>query len=229
MEFLAEDIGALWLTIRLAATVTILLLLVGTPVAWWLSQTRSRFKAPIAALLALPLILPPTVIGFYLLIAFAPQGIIGRATAALGLGSLAFTFWGLVVASCLYSVPFVVQPLQNAFEAIGKRPLEMASTLGASPFDRFFSVVMPLAKPGFITASVLGFAHTVGEFGVVLMIGGNIPDETQVVSVKIYEHVEALEYAQAHYLSAIMIGFSFVALWALYRVQGRRARLGLKL
>lgn len=229
MGFLAEDMAAIWLTARLATTVTTLLLLVCTPLAWWLSQTRSRFKAPIGALLALPLILPPTVIGFYLLIAFAPNGIIGSATTWLGIGSLAFTFWGLVVASCIYSIPFVVQPLQNAFEAIGKRPLEMASSLGASPIDRFFSVAMPLARPGFLTAAILGFAHTVGEFGVVLMIGGNIPNETQVVSVKIYEHVEALEYAQAHYLSAAMIGFSFLVLLGLYVAKNRNTRLGLNL
>lgn len=228
MELSASDLAAIWLTMRLAFTVTVLLLLIGTPVAWWLSQTRSWLKAPIGALLSLPLILPPTVIGFYLLIAFAPHGMIGKFTASIGLGSLAFTFWGLVVASMIYSMPFVIQPLQNAFEAIGKKPLEAAATLNASPLDRFLSVAVPLAKPGFITAAILGFAHTVGEFGVVLMIGGNIPQETQVISVKIYEHVEALEYAQAHYLSVLMIVFSFVVLLGLYMLQNRKSNLGMR-
>ena len=228
MEISQADVAAIWLTIRLAGTVTLLLLLIGTPIAWWLSQTRSWLKAPIGALLALPLILPPTVIGFYLLIAMAPNGFLGQLTHNLGMGSLAFTFWGLVIASMFYSLPFVVQPLQNAFEAIGKRPLEVAATLHASPMDRFFSVVMPLAKSGFISATILGFAHTVGEFGVVLMIGGNIPDKTQVISVKIYEHVELFEYAQAHYLSALMIGFSFVVLLGLYMLRGQKTNMGMR-
>lgn len=228
MEISAEDMAAIGLTIRLASTVTILLLLVGTPIAWWLSQTKSWLKAPVGALVALPLILPPTVIGFYLLIFMAPSGGLGQFTNMLGLGNLAFSFWGLVIGSMIYSLPFVVQPLHNAFEAIGKRPLEVAATLGASPIDRFLSVVMPLARPGFISAAVLGFAHTVGEFGVVLMIGGNIPHETQVVSVRIYEHVEALEYTQAHSLSALMIIFAFVALVALYLLQNRKSNLGLR-
>jgi molybdate transport system permease protein len=209
-------LSAIWLTLRLATVTTLLLFLVGTPIAWWLARTRSWFKAPVGALVALPLVLPPTVIGFYLLVVMGPQGAIGQLTQALGLGVLPFTFWGLVVGSVLYSMPFVVQPLQNAFDAIGERPLEVAATLRAGPLDTFFSVVLPLARPGFITAGILGFAHTVGEFGVVLMIGGNIPDKTRVVSVQIYDHVEALEYAQAHWLSAGMLAFSFVVLLLLY-------------
>jgi molybdate transport system permease protein len=221
----SADWVALWLTLRLAATVTLILLCIGTPIAWWLARTRSWLKAPIGAIVALPLVLPPTVIGFYLLLALAPTGPIGELTVALGMGTLAFTFWGLVIASVFYSMPFVIQPLQNAMEAVGERPLEIAATLGAGPFDRFFSVVVPLARPGFITASVLGFAHTVGEFGVVLMIGGNIPDATRVVSVQIYDHVEALEYGQAHTLSAIMLIFSFLVLLVMYATQRRRRGL----
>jgi len=210
------DVGAIWLTIKLATVVTLLLLLFGTPLAWWLAQTRSRFKSVAVAVVALPLVLPPSVLGFYLLVTMGPHGPIGQLTQSLGLGVLPFTFAGLVVGSVLYSLPFVVQPLQNAFEAIGQRPLEVAATLRASPVDTFFSVVVPLAKPGFLTAATLGFAHTVGEFGVVLMMGGNIPDKTRVVSVQIYDHVEALEYAQAHWLSGGMLLFSFVALLLLY-------------
>ncbi len=215
-------ISAIWLTLRLAMVTTLLLFLIGTPIAWWLARTRSWFKAPVGAMVALPLVLPPTVIGFYLLVVMGPQGPVGQLTQALGLGLLPFTFWGLVVGSVLYSMPFVVQPLQNAFEAIGERPLEVASTLRAGPWDSFFSVVLPLARPGFITAGILGFAHTVGEFGVVLMIGGNIPDKTRVVSVQIYDHVEALEYAQAHWLSAGMLVFSFAVLLALYAFNPNR-------
>lgn len=211
-----SDFAALWLTVRLAATATLLLLLVGTPLAWWLARTRSWWKGPVGAVVALPIVLPPTVIGFYLLVAMGPEGPVGRLTQSLGIGLLPFTFAGLVVASVIYSLPFVVQPLQNAFEAIGERPLEAAATLRASPIDTFFTVAVPLARPGFLTATILGFAHTVGEFGVVLMIGGNIPEQTRVVSVQIYDHVEALEYAQAHWLSAVMLLFSFVVLLALY-------------
>ncbi len=211
-----ETLSAVWLTLRLASVTTILLFLVGTPIAWWLARTRSWLKAPVGALVALPLVLPPTVIGFYLLVVMGPQGPVGQLTQALGLGVLPFTFWGLVVGSVIYSMPFVVQPLHNAFEAIGERPLEVAATLRAGSLDTFFSVVLPLARPGFITAGILGFAHTVGEFGVVLMIGGNIPDKTRVVSVQIYDHVEALEYAQAHWLSVGMLAFSFVVLLLLY-------------
>lgn len=217
------DVSTLWLTLKLASTTTLLLLLVGTPLAWWLANSRSWLKAPIGAIVALPLVLPPTVIGFYLLIAMGPQGPIGEFTQAIGLGTLPFTFWGLVLASMLYSLPFVVQPIQNAIEAVGRKPIEIASTLGASPLDTFFSVTLPMAKPGFITASILGFAHTVGEFGVILMIGGNIPDETRVVSVQIYEYVEALEYDKAHILSGIMVGFSFLVLLGLNLVQKQSA------
>ncbi len=216
MGFSDADLGAIGLTLRLASLVTALLLLIGTPIAWWLARTRSWLKGPIGALVALPLVLPPTVLGFYLLLAMGPNGAVGQFTQALGLGRLPFTFWGLVVGSVFYSMPFVVQPIQNAFEAIGERPLEAAATLRASPWDTFFSVALPLARPGFVTAGILGFAHTVGEFGVVLMIGGNIPDQTRVVSVQIYNHVEALEYGQAHWLSASMVLFCFVVLLALY-------------
>lgn len=219
MTLSPEDFSAIWLTIKLATTVTLLLLIFGTPIAWWLARTHSVFKVPVGAVVALPLVLPPTVIGFYLLIAMGPQGAIGEFTQALGLGTLPFTFAGLVIASMIYSLPFVVQPMQNAFEAIGERPLEAAATLGAGSIDRFFTVALPLAKPGVITASILGFAHTVGEFGVVLMIGGNIPKETQVVSIQLYEHVEALQYGQAHGLSLALVAFSFVILLALYASQ----------
>ncbi len=211
-----DDWGAIWLTLKLATVVTLLLLLLGTPLAWWLSQTRSRLKPAVGALVALPLVLPPTVLGFYLLVTMGPNGPVGQLTEALGIGLLPFTFPGLVIGSLFYSLPFVVQPLQNAFEAIGARPLEVAATLRASRLDTFFSVVLPLAKPGFITAATLGFAHTIGEFGVVLMIGGNIPQQTRVVSVQIYGHVEALEYAQAHWLAGGMLLLSFVALILLY-------------
>ncbi|MDF3035276.1 MAG: modB [Paucimonas sp.] len=212
----AEDWGAILLTIKLATVVTILLLLIGTPLAWWLARTRSRLKAAVGAVVALPLVLPPTVLGFYLLVSMGPEGPIGRLTSLLGIGILPFSFAGLVIASVFYSLPFAVQPLQNAFEAIGNRPLEAAATLRASPLDAFFSVAVPLARPGFMTAAILGFAHTVGEFGVVLMIGGNIPDKTRVISVQIYDHVEALEYAKAHWLAGGMLVFSFVVLFTLY-------------
>lgn len=221
------DMATIWLTLRLASTVTILLLILATPLAWWLARTNSWFKGPLSAIVALPLVLPPTVLGFYLLLAMGPNGAIGQFTQALGLGTLPFTFWGLVVASMVYSMPFVVQPIQNAIEAIGNRPLEAAATLGAGPIDRFFTVVLPLAKPGFITATILGFAHTVGEFGIVLMIGGSIPGETRVVSVQIYDHVEALEYAQAHALSGVMIVFSFLVLLMLYTFQRKRKAVGM--
>lgn len=212
----SEDWQAIFLTFRLATVVTLILLVIATPVAWWLTTTRSKLKPVIGAIVALPLVLPPTVIGFYLLIAMGPNGPVGEFTQSLGIGTLPFTFTGLVVASIIYSFPFVVQPIQNSLEALGKRPLEVAATLRASRFDTFFTVVLPLAKPGFITAMILGFAHTVGEFGVILMIGGNIPGETQVISVLIYEHVESLQYAQAHSLSAAMIIFSFIVLLLLY-------------
>ena len=219
MNIDSADLAAIGLTLRLAGVTTLLLLLIGTPLAWWLARTRSRLKAAVGAVVALPIVLPPTVLGFYLLVAMGPQGAVGQLTQALGLGLLPFTFAGLVVASVLYSMPFVVQPLQQAFEAIDEATLDAAATLRAGPLDRFFSVAVPLARPGFLTAAVLGFAHTVGEFGVVLMIGGNIPGQTRVISVQIYDHVEALEYASAHALSAVMLVFSFVVLLALYTLR----------
>ena len=210
------DISALTLTFKTAVLATFLMLLLGTPLAWWLSRGQGKLKSFISALVALPLVLPPTVLGFYLLILLGKNGIIGQFTTQLGMGTLPFTFAGLVVASVLYSMPFVVQPLQSAFAVIPKQTLEAAATLGATPIDAFFSVALPLARSGFLTAGVLGFTHTVGEFGVVLMVGGNIPDKTRVVSVQIYNHVEALEYSQAHSLAAILLVFSFSALWVLY-------------
>lgn len=221
MPFGPDDWNAVLLTLKLAGTTTLLLLLFGTPIAWWLARARSWLKGPVGAAVALPLVLPPTVLGFYLLVTLGPNGPVGQLTQSLGLGLLPFTFPGLVIASVLYSMPFVVQPLQQAFEALGERPLEVAATLRASPWDTFFSVVLPLARPGFVTATILGFAHTVGEFGVVLMIGGNIPEKTRVVSVQIYDHVEALEYTQAHWLAGGMLVFSFLVLLALY---GSKAR-----
>ncbi|MEX5505772.1 molybdate ABC transporter permease subunit [Pseudomonas putida] len=220
----ASDLGAIWLTIKLASLTTLILLVIGTPIAWWLARTRSWLRGPVGAVVALPLVLPPTVIGFYLLIALGPHGWLGQVTQALGLGSVVFSFTGLVIGSTVYSMPFVVQPLQNAFGAIGQRPLEVAATLRASPWDTFVHVVLPLARPGFVTASILGFAHTVGEFGVVLMIGGNIPDKTRVVSVQIFDHVEAMEYTQAHWLAGAMLVFSFLVLLVLYA--GRRGKAG---
>lgn len=210
-----SDVQSLWLTVRLAAIVTALLLLVGTPIAWWLARAKTWWKGPIGAIVALPLVLPPSVLGFYLLLLMGPHGPVGQLTQALGIGLLPFTFWGLVVASVLYSLPFMVQPLQAAFEALGDRPLEVAATLRASPLDAFFTVAVPLAAPGFLTASILTFAHTVGEFGIVLMMGGNLPGITRVASVQIYDHVEALEYTQAHRLAAVMLIFSFLVLLAL--------------
>ncbi|MFH1494148.1 MAG: molybdate ABC transporter permease subunit [Pseudomonadota bacterium] len=209
------DPAPIWLTLKLASVTTLVLLLIGTPLAWWLARTASWLKGPVSAVVALPLVLPPTVIGFYLLVALGPQGPLGQLTQMLGWGTLPFTFAGLVVGSVVYSLPFVVQPLQNTFETISERTLEAAATLRASPLDRFFSVVLPLAKPGFLTATVLGFAHTVGEFGVVLMIGGNIPGATRVLSVAIYDHVEAMEYGQAHWLAGGLLLFSFLVLLSL--------------
>ncbi len=226
MALTPDDWSAIRLTLKLASLVTLLLLIVGTPIAWWLARTRSPLRNVIGAVVALPIVLPPTVLGFYLLIVMGPQGPVGQLTEALGLGRLPFTFAGLVVASVFYSLPFVVQPIQNAFMAMGERPLEVAATLRASPWEGFFHVALPLARPGFITAAVLGFAHTVGEFGVVLMIGGNIPGKTQVLSVQIYNHVEALEYGQAHGLAAGLVVFSFVVLLALYTLGGARNTLG---
>ncbi len=220
-----EALQALWLTVKLSTVVTLILLLVGTPIAWWLARTRSAWKAPIAALVALPLVLPPTVLGFYLLLAMGPNGFAGQLTEALGLGLLPFSFGGLVVASVFYSLPFMVQPLQNAFESIGPRPLEGAATLRASPLDAFFTVALPMALPGFLTASVMSFAHTVGEFGVVLMIGGNIAGQTRVASVQIYDYVEAMQYGHAHSVAAILVVFSFLVLLTLH-LSRPRARSG---
>ncbi len=218
----ADDLQAIWVTIRLASTVTILLLILGTPIAYWLARTDSKMRAPVSAIVAMPLVLPPTVIGFYMLVLLGPNGPAGKALEFLGIGSLVFTFWGLVIASLFYALPFVVQPIQNAVGSIDERHFDAATTLHASPWDRFWSVVFPMARPGFLTAAVLGFAHTVGEFGVVLMIGGNIPGKTKVVSVAIYDHVDALNYAQAHRLSLILLGFAFVILLALYMLRGRK-------
>ncbi|SFE37791.1 molybdate ABC transporter permease subunit [Paracidovorax wautersii] len=222
MPLTAEDFAAIGLTLRLAGLATAILLVLCTPLAWWLAHTRSRWRRPVAAVVALPLVLPPTVLGFYLLMLMGPQGAVGAFTQWLGLGTLPFTFWGLLVGSVAYSLPFAVQPLQRAFESLGARPLEVAATLGAGPIDRFFSVVLPLARPGFITAGILSFAHTVGEFGVVLMLGGNIPGVTRVVSVQIYDHVEALQYTQAHWLAGGMVAFSFIVLLALQWWQPER-------
>ncbi len=223
MPFSAEDLAAVWLTLKLASLTTILLLLLATPLAWWLARTSSRWRAPVGAVVALPLVLPPTVLGFYLLVSLGPNGFGGQVTQALGLGLLPFSFGGLLLGSVIYSLPFAVQPLQHAFAAIGNRPMEVAATLRARPMDAFFSVALPLARPGFITAAILSFAHTVGEFGVVLMIGGNIPNETRVVSTQIYGHVEAMEYAQAHWLAGGMVLFSFTVLLGLAMLNRRNA------
>ena len=214
----SADFATLLLTFKVASLATVLMLLFGTPLAWWLARTHSKWRGIINTFVALPLVLPPTVLGFYLLVLLGKNGLIGELTTWLGMGTLPFTFAGLVVASVLYSLPFVVQPLQTAFLSIGQQPLEAAATLRASPIDTFFSVVLPLSKSGFLTATILGFAHTVGEFGVVLMVGGNIPDKTRVVSVQIYNHVEALEYTQAHWLAGGLLGFSFTVLFILYSV-----------
>lgn len=217
----AADLEAIWLTLKLATVSTLLLLLIATPLAWWLAFSHRWYKGMVAAVVALPLVLPPTVLGFYLLVVMGPQGWLGAATQAMGLGLLSFSFSGLVIGSILFSLPFAVQPLQNAFEAIGQRPLEVAATLRASAWDRFCSIALPMARPGFLTAAILVFAHTVGEFGVILMLGGNIPGETRVLSIAIYNHVEAMEYAAAHWLSAGMLLFSFMVLLALYLAGSR--------
>ncbi len=225
MPLSPDDLGAIWLTLRLASVTTVLLLLLATPLAWWLAHTASRWRGPVGAVVALPLVLPPTVLGFYLLVSLGPQGPVGQLTQALGLGLLPFTFAGLVLASMVYSLPFAVQPLQHAFESMGTRPMEVAATLRASPLDAFFTVAVPLARPGFVTAAVMCFAHTVGEFGVVLMMGGNIPEQTRVVSIQIYAHVEALQYTQAHWLSAGMVVFSFVVLLGVGWLNPRGSRV----
>jgi molybdate transport system permease protein len=224
------DLAELWspvrLTLALATITTLILLVAGTPIAWWLARSKSRWKEAVAAVVALPLVLPPTVLGFYLLIAMGPDGPGGWIGSIFGLRTLAFTFAGLVVGSVIYSMPFVVQPIRNAFEAFGNRPLEVASTLRASPRDAFWSVAVPLARPGFMTGAVLGFAHTVGEFGVVLMIGGNIPDRTKVLSIAIYDYVQSLQWAQAHILAAGMLVFSFAVILSMMVLEKRIARPG---
>jgi len=220
----SADISALKVTLLLAGTTTVILLLVGIPLAWWLARTRCRLRLLLEAVIALPLVLPPTVLGFYLLLMLGPDGPLGALSEKLGFGPLAFTFTGLVIGSCIYSLPFAVQPMRDAFAAMGDRPLEAAATLRAGPLDRFLTVTLPLAAPGILTATVLTFAHTLGEFGVVLMIGGNIPGRTQVLSIAIYDHVEALEYANAHILSAGLLAFSFLLLLLTYGL-GRRMRM----
>jgi len=215
------DLGPLWLTMRLAAVTTVILLVIGTPVAWWLAFTRSRAKPVVEAVTALPLVLPPTVLGFYLLVLLSPASTLGGLWLSATGTTLTFSFTGLIVASALYSLPFMVQPLQGAFEGVGRAPLEAAASLRASPRDAFFSVAVPMALRGYLTATVLTFAHTIGEFGVVLMVGGNIPDRTRVVSIQIYEHVETIDYAAAHTLSAILLVFSFSVLLAVYTVNRR--------
>ena len=216
-----DDLLAIWLTLKLAGVTTILLLLIATPLAWWLAMSRKWYKGIVSSLVALPLVLPPSVLGFYLLLLMGPHGVVGALTRALHLGNLPFTFAGLVIGSVIFSMPFAVQPIQNAFEALGRRPLEVAATLRASRLDCFLSVALPLARPGFLTAIILAFAHTVGEFGVVLMLGGNIPGETRVLSVAIYNHVEAIEYGAAHWLAGGMVLFSFIVLLMLYSVSGK--------
>jgi molybdate transport system permease protein len=226
MVLSSDDLSAVWLTLQLASLTTVLLLVLATPMAWWLARTTSPWRTPISAIVALPLVLPPTVLGFYLLVALGPNGPGGQLTQWLGWGSLPFTFGGLLLGSLIYSLPFAVQPLQYAFENMGTRPMEVAATLRARPIDAFFSVALPLARPGFVTAAILTFAHTVGEFGVVMMLGGNIPGQTRVVSTQIYGHVEAMEYAQAHWLAGGMLVFSFVVLLAAGRLQRRNMRIG---
>lgn len=220
-----EALQAIWVTLQLASLTTLLLLLIATPLAWWLAHTRSAWRAWVGALVALPLVLPPTVLGFYLLVAMGPQGPLGQLTLALGLGTLSFTFAGLLLGSLIFSLPFAVQPLQHAFQALGRRPMEVAATLRASPLDAFFSVAVPMTRAGFITAAILTFAHTVGEFGMVLMIGGNIPGKTQVVSTQIYGYVEAMQYTQAHWLAGSMVLFSFAVLLGLGLLNRRNLRV----
>ena len=225
MPFSPEALQTIWLTLQLASLTTLILLIIATPLAWWLAHTRSGWRTPLAALAALPLVLPPTVLGFYLLVALGPNGPLGQLTLALGLGTLSFTFSGLLLGSRVFSLPFAVQPLQHAFAALGSRPMEVAATLRAKPLDAFFSVAVPMARSGFVTAAILTFAHTVGEFGMVLMIGGNIPGKTQVVSTQIYGYVEAMEYTQAHWLAGSMVLFSFIVLIGLGLLNRRSGRV----
>ena len=210
------ETGPIFITLQMAAVTTVILLILGTPLAWWLARTRRRWRGMVEAVVALPLVLPPTVLGFYLLVMLGPQGPVGALWEGMGGDRLTFTFTGLVIGSVLYSLPFAVQPLMHAFEQLPRRPLEAAETLGAGPLDRFFSVILPLSRRGYLVATTLAFAHTVGEFGVVLMIGGNIPGETRVLSIAIYDHVEVLDYASAHVLSAGLLAFSFLVLLAVY-------------
>lgn len=221
MDFSTFDARPVFLTLKLAALTVTVLLFLGTPIAWWLAHTRSRIRVFVEAVVALPLVLPPTVLGFYLLVAFGPRGIVGEPVAAVTGSALSFTFTGLVVASVLYSLPFVVQPLHAAFEAVGRSSLEAAWSLRASRLDAFLTVASPMALRGYLTAAVLGFAHTLGEFGVVLMVGGSIPGKTKVISIDIYDHVEALEYTQAHMLSAGLLVFSFLSLVIVYSINRR--------
>ena len=221
----ADAVSAIRLTLALAASTTVILLILATPLAWWLSQTTSKWRVPIGALVTLPLVLPPTVLGFYLLVTMGPLGPVGQMTQLLGLGTFTFTFTGLLIGSVIVSMPFAVQPIQNAFESIGNRPMEVAYTLRAHPLDAFFSVALPLAWPGILTAAILTFAHTVGEFGVVLMLGGNIPGQTRVISTQIYGHVEAMEFEQAHWLAAGMVIFSFAVLLLLAMMRKRVGRV----
>ncbi|HBP11166.1 MAG TPA: molybdate ABC transporter permease subunit [Nitrospina sp.] len=221
MDFSLIDFQPIWLSLQLAGVTVLILLALATPVAWWLAHTRCRFRVVVEAVVALPLVLPPTVLGFYMLILLGPNGWVGGPVQALTGSALSFSFAGLVFASCLYSLPFVVQPLHSAFESVGKIPLETAQSLGASRLDAFFSVISPLARRGYLTAVVLGFAHTLGEFGVVLMVGGNIPGKTKVISIEIYDRVEVLEYTQAHTLSAGLLIFSFLVLVMVYSINRR--------
>lgn len=225
MPFTEEALQAIQLTLALAGSTTALLLLIATPLAWWLARTGSRWRAPISALVTLPLVLPPSVLGFYLLVTLGPHGFIGQLTDALGIGVLSFTFSGLLIGSVISSLPFAVQPMQYAFEAMGTRPMEVAATLRASPLDAFFTVALPYAWPGMLTAAILSFAHTVGEFGVILMIGGNIPGKTRVVSTQIYGYVEAMEYTAAHWLAGGMLLFSFVILLALAALRRKQNKV----
>lgn len=221
-----DNIQALWLTFQVATLTTLILLVLGTPLAWWLARSRGWLAKPVGALVSLPLVLPPSVLGFYLLVGLGPNGPVGAWMVSMGLPTLPFTFTGLVVASVFYSLPFMVQPILNSMQALGERPLEVAASLRASPLDTFFKVVLPLCRHGIVTGSIMSFAHTVGEFGVVLMVGGNIPGETRVVSVQIFDHVEALEYADAHRLAAVMLVFAFAVLMALQFYNARHARRG---
>lgn len=223
--FTFEELVPVWLSLKLATVTTVFLMIFATPLAWWLATTQSKWRAPVSAIVTIPLVLPPSVLGFYLLIALGPNGPLGKLTEALGVGLLTFTFSGLVIGSIVYSLPFAVQPLQGAFEAVGKRPLEVATTLRAGPWDTFFNVVIPLARPGFVTAALLTFAHTIGEFGVVLMLGGNVPGKTQVVSTEIYSYVEAMEYSKAHWLAGGMVVFSFIVLLCLTLLNRKNERV----